>query len=328
MKCKAIGMLGFAVVAAGCADVPTSPAESAQSPRASLIAAAALSTVSVNFENPPYSLGAIHLQDGWSSLGTVGSGCANYDHRVAPNTPGVAGFGAQSLRMSNAVTSGCFSDQTFSKEVATGAGESTAQDIAGSTSSARNGSFEAQWQFASALPGVEQVGLSVVASPDRGDGARMSWIQMTDTPGGLQVNFNDFQKALGDFVLTPVATGLDRTVSHTIKVVMQFVEGPANDVVKVYVDGVLRHTGTSWEDYFRDVELNPTRTVSRLLFRTGGAAAPAHLGNGFLIDNLSIMTYASPPSTVDQCKLGGWQAYSNPAFKNQGDCIQFVNTNK
>jgi len=36
-----------------------------------------------------------------------------------------------------------------------------------------------------------------------------------------------------------------------------------------------------------------------------------------------------PPTSKDQCKNGGWQAFNVPgAFKNQGDCIQFVNTGK
>ena len=36
-----------------------------------------------------------------------------------------------------------------------------------------------------------------------------------------------------------------------------------------------------------------------------------------------------PPTTKDQCKNGGWQRFDTPrTFKNQGDCIQFVNTGK
>ena len=34
------------------------------------------------------------------------------------------------------------------------------------------------------------------------------------------------------------------------------------------------------------------------------------------------------PASKDQCKNGGWQQFDNPHFKNQGDCIQFVNTGK
>lgn len=36
-----------------------------------------------------------------------------------------------------------------------------------------------------------------------------------------------------------------------------------------------------------------------------------------------------PPTNKDQCKNGGWQTFNTPRrFKNQGDCIQFVNTGK
>jgi CSLREA domain-containing protein len=35
------------------------------------------------------------------------------------------------------------------------------------------------------------------------------------------------------------------------------------------------------------------------------------------------------PTNKDQCKNGGWRNFDNPrTFKNQGDCIQFVNTGK
>ena len=31
-------------------------------------------------------------------------------------------------------------------------------------------------------------------------------------------------------------------------------------------------------------------------------------------------------TTKDQCKHGGWKTFTNPAFKNQGDCIRYVNS--
>jgi hypothetical protein len=80
---------------------------------------------------------------------------------------------------------------------------------------------------------------------------------------------------------------------------MDFVEGAANDIVKVYVDGVLDHIGTSWEDYYRDCELNPTRTVDSVLFRTGGTAAPDTLGFGFVVDNFTVSTSAIETLVVD-----------------------------
>ena len=37
---------------------------------------------------------------------------------------------------------------------------------------------------------------------------------------------------------------------------------------------------------------------------------------------------ASGPETKDDCKNGGWADFTDPAFKNQGQCIQYVNTGK
>lgn len=34
------------------------------------------------------------------------------------------------------------------------------------------------------------------------------------------------------------------------------------------------------------------------------------------------------PTSKEQCMDGGWQNFTNPKFKNQGDCIKFVNTGK
>ncbi|HEX7318123.1 MAG TPA: lamin tail domain-containing protein [Pyrinomonadaceae bacterium] len=40
-------------------------------------------------------------------------------------------------------------------------------------------------------------------------------------------------------------------------------------------------------------------------------------------------TLVGPPANKDQCKNGGWMLFNHPrTFKNQGDCIQFVNTGK
>jgi hypothetical protein len=49
--------------------------------------------------------------------------------------------------------------------------------------------------------------------------------------------------------------------------------------------------------------------------------------------DFGFRTYFSAPPPVptskDQCKDGGWATFTAPhAFKNQGDCIQFVNTGK
>ncbi|MBE2182012.1 MAG: hypothetical protein IAE89_01185 [Anaerolineae bacterium] len=264
-----------------------------------------------------YTPGTVNGQDGWVATGSAGSGCALYDHAIVNNSGAPASFGTRSLRISNALTSGCFSDHTFSHQLADEAGETTAENggIGGGT---RQPYFEAQFDVASTVPGAEQPGLNFTVSPDRGDGARMSWVNIADSSTGLTVSFNDYQRSVDNFVQTNIATGLNRSQSHTIRITMSLIEGftdsnqPDNDIVCVFVDGVLAHQGTSWENYFRDQEGNPTRTVDSLLFRTGGVAAPATLGNGFLVDNFSLFSGVIPPGFDVGCTAPAPTATNTP----------------
>ena len=351
---KRSGILIIALSAAACADRSITDAPQVKDVRSIVPSFTMLpgAQVAINFE--PFSAGLfyypgpIHLQDDWTSFGAAntGSHCAVYDHQVVSNMAqtltsySYPTFGSQSLRISNAVVSGCFGDQTFSKRLDHAAGESDADAGTGwvVVPGTPKSHFEAQWDFASTVPDAEQPGLSVVASPDRGDGSRMSWVQMADTPDGLDINFYDVQGTdnPANFVgPTSVASGLDRTVPHTIRITMDFLQGPSNDVVKVYVDGSLRHTGTSWENYFRyDTEAaaygGKPPIVNRILFRTGGTpeqAAPATAGKGFVFDAFSMKS-RNGPTNANACKNDGWRTFDDPAFKNQGDCIQFMNTGR
>ncbi len=287
-------------------------------------------TVNVDFENPPYALGSINAQDGWTSLGAAGSGCAIYDHAVASSL-GTAGFGLQSLRISNAVTSGCFGDMTFVKPLANAVGEtsSTAGTYSAGT---KQQHFEMQFDLASAVPEAQQAGLFMSVSPDRGDGSRISYLGFEDVTDGIDIIFYDVQGTSNpaNFVLTDLGV-YDRSVSHTVKLTLDTLDGPSNDVVRVWINGTLVHTGTSWENYYRfdseaSAEQSP-RIVKTVIFRTGGAAAPATAGAGFLVDNLSTFSgviLVGPPTDRTQCTDGGWATFNNPAFNNQGECVSFV----
>jgi hypothetical protein len=255
----------------------------------------------ITFESPTYTVGNINGQNGWSKTGP-------YDANVALTS--FPGFGAQTLRISNSVTSGSFGDQVFSRSIFNQAGETAAEGGAFS-GGARLRHFEAQFELGSAVPGSQQAGLSMSMSPDRGDGARMSYLRFEDQLDGIHIFFVDYQDlapfggSLGDtagcdnediFNETDIAT-VSRTSAHTIKIVMDLVDGTRNDIVKIYVDGVLKITGTSWEDYFRYCEGNQPRTVDSLLIRNASAAVPANAGNGFLFDNMTLSSSA-PTSTV------------------------------
>lgn len=290
--------------------------------------------LSINFESSIYTVGSINGQDGWSATGP-------YDQAVVLNTYGYTTFDSQSFRISNAVTSGSFGDWVFSKSLANEVGE-TSSTNGGFSGGTRQPHFEAQFDLASTVPGAEQPGLQVSIAPDRGDGSRMSFLRFNDTPGGINVTFADVQGTTNpaNFVSTVIATGLNRSVPHTVRLTMDVLDGPSNDVVKVYIDSVLVHTGTSWENYYRFdsealAEQSP-RTTDSLIFqaRSGAGTAPATLGNGFLFDNLSLSSgpippvLVGPPTNKDECKKDGWMTFNNPTFKNQGACVSYVVSNE
>lgn len=293
--------------------------------------AALADTVGTNFES--FTLGSVHGQQGWSSSG-------GFDQAIVTNSYGYGAFGTKTLRISDAVTSGSFGDQTYSRSLANEAGEAVAVN-GGMSGGARQPHFEAQFDLASALPTL-QAGMHVSVSPDRGDGARMSYLRFEDQADGIHIFFDDVTstQTLNSDMFNETDIATVSRAPHTIKFVMDFVAGPSNDIVKIYVDGVLKATGTSWEDYYRyDSESNPSapsdtsRTVDSLLFRESGTANVADAGKGFLIDNLSLISGPTPvvvppaPTNKDQCKGDGWKNFSNPSFKNQGQCVAYTNHN-
>jgi hypothetical protein len=262
-------------------------------------------TKSIDFESG-YTPGSVYGQQNWT-----GSVCGPVidqsvvDNASYPAAP--ASFGTKSFRMSNAAVSGCFTD-SFSPGLVNEAGESTAAN-GGLSGGTRQPVFTAQWTFASSTGGL-QPGLAVQVSPDRGDGARMSYVRMRHTATAMDLSFFDVQGTdppnsgpcfqCANFVETSLGT-YNPSQPHTVKLTMNFYDGPGNDVVRVFVDGVLKHTGRSWEDYyFYDTESSPnpprvSRTVDSLLIRATGTPAPATAGQGFLFDAIS---YTSGPLTT------------------------------
>jgi hypothetical protein len=276
----------------------------------------------ITFENPPYVPGSIQGQDGWQGQNPPGIPInPAIDQEIVANSYGYPSFGGQSWRFSNAYTDGAFGDWPFSPSLVNEAGETTAQNL-GFSGGIRQNHFEVRFDFASTVKNAEQPGLQMSTAPDRGDGARMSFIRLKDLPAGLSVEFADYEDRPpfgstlmptdgcgpeDDFVITTVASGLSRTRPHTVRLTMDFVDGPRNDVVQVFVDGSLRHTGTSWEDFFRwgpgvngCEGTGQSRTVDSMIFqaRSGSGTAPSTRGFGFLIDNLSYF------SSQRECRKG------------------------
>jgi len=216
---------------------------------------------------------------------------------VSPTYPAAAGygFGSQTMQISDAVTSGNFGDQTFSPGLGDEAGESGASN-AGLSGGLRQPHFDASFLIGTAKSTL-QPGLHMTVSPDRGDGARMSYLRFEDQTDGVHVFFFDVVDkgpvpTVATFRESDIAT-LSRDRSHLIQFSIDFKDGAANDTVKIYIDSKLVKTGTTWEDYYRyDPEQTPqgnqVPTVDKLLFRESGTAHSLDLGQGFLIDRVTL----------------------------------------
>jgi hypothetical protein len=236
----------------------------------------------INFEPPQYTVGDINGQMGWTKLNPA------FDVKVATVSafPAAAKyhFGEQTLRLSDAVTSGSFGDQTFSPGLTQPAGEAPLRTR-----------FRSSFSIGTALS-TEQSGLHMSVSPDNGSGARMSYLRFEDQTNGVHVFFDDVTNngpigTVSTFNETDIAT-LSRTKDHQIRFSITFKPGPGNDVVRISIDGH-KTTGTTWENYYRyDPEAagngNMVSPVSKLLFRESGDAHPANALKGFLVDGVSL----------------------------------------
>jgi hypothetical protein len=70
-------------------------------------------------------------------------------------------------------------------------------------------------------------------------------------------------------------------------------------------------------------------TNQPLLTDTRGAGFPRIVDGTVDIGAFEVQQAAVAPTNKEQCENGGWMTFTMPrTFKNQGDCIRFVNTGK
>ena len=258
-------------------------------------AVAAADSVKTEFEAPLFHLGSVNEQDGWKSATPfdIPSLPHGYDQEVVANGGAPpASFGGQSLRLSNAYNPAPdtfppeYHFQTYSKPTTEAAGDGLA-----------NTEYTAQFSFISTKPDEEQSGLVVKLSPDNGEGGRMSYIGLYDSPDGIEVIFYDTPQPDGEFAGYELATPpLARDVPHTIKFWMKLNPGPNNDLVRIYIDN--HDAGqcfTTWENFYR-ASSQPVPTSDTLLFLSGGTHGdiPSLVGGGYRFDNVTVTTGNGP----------------------------------
>lgn len=252
---------------------------------------------------------------GWT-VQDLGSGPQCSITARAYNQAIVSVNGARVWQMSNSFTTGGFRDQPFSPTTAQAAGETNSSlwnggDCTGSPlygANATTSTFYARWDFASAT-GAAQPGLSLVMSASAKQSAvRMTWVQLQDN-GATGIDLNFYQtNATGGFPTssTSIATDLSYADLHSVEMAVYFQNGFYNDVVNVFLNGTLIHTGKTWESYYQFNEPiapgQPPRlqAVNSLLVRAAGVAAPATAGEGYVFHTITVSTTIPPTLPIAQ----------------------------
>ncbi len=249
-------------------------------------------------QEPSYStftsftpLQSINGQGGWIATN------ANWDEEIVNLS------GNKVWRVSNSFVTGSFQDQPIAPGTNLYAGESGSNHDLDNAGPVTN-RFYASFDFWS-VTGGPQSGLNLTISPDCGTGKRQSFVNITDSGTGLKIGFFDTQdnhpatNPNGGFEFTQVALGLSYGDVHSIAFDITFVDGNmidgggfvnGNDIVDVYVDGSLVHTGTTWESYYwttTEGQTAPTKqAIDTLLFRLSTGGGP--VGDGLYIDNVFL----------------------------------------
>jgi hypothetical protein len=244
--------------------------------------AAPVTTHSTNFEG--FSLGSVNGQGGWGVSNPL------FDQEVVDLS------GNRVLRLSNRYTSPSFSDQTFAPRPG-GTGMTPADPVnsnpgffAGETSTgASYNRFIGSFEIRSVATGNTDPGARITVSPDNGQGARQGFVAFENTATGMAVMTFDVD-AGGNFVGPETLTTIDFGEWAKIRYEIDFIDGPFNDVARIYIDDVLVKTLHSWESYYPVAQptLHPNGVpVQTWLFRMSGTAVPN--AQGFYIDNVTVM---------------------------------------
>lgn len=270
---------------------------------------------------------SVNGQGQWTVEDSFGNSAELFDESIKDD-----GSGNQVWQFSNAATATSYSNQPFSSKSAQVAGESGAQlyndygtnhtlpnNPPLASAPATSNLFYGAWEFKSAT-GAPQADLSLTVSPGASQSTlRMSYLRMDDTGSGFDLVFYDTTGTTFNGPTT-IASGLNYTDWHKVEMFIEFVDGvgpgaagseSGNDIVKVYLDGSLIHTGTTWESYFYNVtDSGPAgspRAVDSLLFRMAGTANGANAGAGFYFYNVETSNIPEPAS-VALMGLGGLAA--------------------
>lgn len=209
-------------------------------------------------------------------------------------------------RLSNSVTSGAFGNQPQSPVLNPTAGESTVRSAGGGDSVCT--SFWIRTVSASA----DGSAFTFSHSPAMAD--RHDYIRFENDDSSRKGYYVWGLDTLGstsafDSRSFDAQTQLPRATWAKVVIITTSPDGTGNDNVRIFLDGALKLTMSTWEDW-RAASSFTTLGIARALFRisTPGTAMDASYvaPQGFYIDDFSQVTYnaATPGTLLSQYKTG------------------------
>lgn len=264
-------------------------------------------SITIGFEaGQGYATGSISGQQGWFVAN------ASYDQAV---TNAAAHSGSQSFRFSNRV-----SDGIVQSIVAPGlnqcAGETGATCNGGATAMTAGVTHFTQDFWWRSVSGNGDPGLSVNLSVDDGSGRRMTFFRMkndvVNNVNVLDTYYLPYDTGIHDFPVIPVDSGLTWGVWEHVLIDFSFINGPNNDVVKIY-EGTgailgpadLKVTSTSWEQYYPENQPQGTPIGANTTLMRLGSDAGGNSVQGIYLDDLTYSATSSVPEPATFALFGG-----------------------
>jgi YVTN family beta-propeller protein len=124
-----------------------------------------------------------------------------------------------------------------------------------------------------------------------------------------------------------IAMSADGTSAFVASSAVSEIDTATNTVTATTPVGNIFSLAITPDAAFAYVTTNAPATVTAIDTATNTVTATIPLA-GTNPSGIAILTKPTPgsgPTSTDQCKNGGWQSFTGPAFKSQGDCISYVN---
>jgi hypothetical protein len=226
-----------------------------------------------------------------------------FDQEVS-NAAGSAHSGTQGFRWSNRYFDTVV--QAIASPILTVPAGETGASANGGTTSAPAGSnhFAQDFWFRSVSTSTDP-GLNGSISADDGTGLRMNFFRIRENAGNLEAVYQGYDVGTGTFPEYPVASGLVWGTWYHVHIDTDFVDGPGNDVVRVYLGtslalgaGDLKVTANSWEDFYG---VGQKVAVNSVLIRLRDDPGTGNLPLGIYMDDFTFLSGATasvPPLPV------------------------------